>query len=234
MRSLAIAITCLVFAILSRAECVTVTGVDPTLPTFHASSRRIRITALQEGKPLANVQIIFYLKADDLHPKLALMTDSFGSALATDLAPGQYRILAIGPEKEFTAVYLEVPNQGRSRTNSFLLGIPPTFLPQKAEDIEAAPITEHIREFKGYVADPSGSFVPGALVQIYRKESQSDPVAVAKIKADNSGSFGVPLSAGKYVVFVSSPGFVTKIVGFEIEQEGEPKDLRIEMRIGSC
>jgi hypothetical protein len=234
MRALAIAAACLLLAVLSYGECVTVFGDAPGVPTFRSSSRRIRFTSLQEGKPLGNVQVILYLKTDNLNPKLALTTDNQGVAFVPDLAPGHYRIVAIGPEHEFAEVYLEVTDKRRKKTNSFLLTIPPTFLPQKKSDIEAAPITEHIRELKGHVEDYSGAYVPGALVQVYRKDSQSEPVAIAKIKADNNSSFAAALAPGKYVVFVSSPAFVPKATGFEIGPEGEAKELHVLLKVGSC
>jgi hypothetical protein len=234
MRALAIVAACFVLAALSYGECVTLNGDDPGVPTLHSPSRRVQFTALQEGKALANVRLIFYLKTDNMHSKLALTTDNHGVALAPDLARGNYRILAIGPEHESAEVYLEVTDKRPKKTNSFLLTIPPTFLPQKKSDIEAAPITEHIRELKGHVADYSGAYVLGALVQVYRKDSQSEPVAIAKIKAGEDGSFAAALGPGKYVVFVSSLGFVPKAIGFEIGPEGEAKELQVLLRVGGC
>jgi hypothetical protein len=233
MKALAIAAACLLLATLSHGECVEVTVVNPALPTFQAASRRIRITALQEGRALANVSILFYLTTDEVNPKLALTTDKQGAVLAPDLAPGHYRVLAIGPDHESAEINLEVSDKDGTQPSSFLMAIPPTFLPEKASDIEAAPITEHVREFKGHVTDPSGAFVPGALVQVFRRGSPSTE-SVAKIKADNEGYFVASLAPGKYVVVISSQGFFKKIVGFEIGPEGEAKDLRVEMRIGFC
>ncbi len=232
MRALTVAAGCLLWASLSYSECVTLMGDDPGLPTFRSSSRRIRFTSLQEGKPLGNVQVILYLKTDNMHPKLALTTDNQGVAFVPDLAPGHYRISAIGPEHEYAAVYLEVTGKTRKKTNSFLLTIPPTFLPEKASDIDAAPITERVREFKGHAEDESGASIAGALVKVYRKDSPSEPVA--KIKADNNGSFAASLEPGKYVVFVSSRAFVKKAVGFEIGLEGEAKELQVSLKIASA
>ena len=127
MRPLSIAAACLLLASLSAGECLTVTGTGPGVTTFHLSSRRIRITTLQEGKTLENVRVLFYLTTDDVNPKLALTTDKHGVALGSDLAPGRYRILAFGPEQESAGMYLEVKDKGGSRTSSFLLNIPPAF-----------------------------------------------------------------------------------------------------------
>jgi hypothetical protein len=232
MKVFAIAAVCLFLATLSSAECVVVAGGNPTLPRFQASSRRIRITALQEGKALSDVVVSFYLTTDNAHPKLTLATDKQGVALVSDLAPGHYRILAVGPEHESAEVYLDVSDKPGAQTNSFLLTIPPTFLPEKASDIDAVAVTQHIREFKGRVIDPSGAFVPGALVQVFRKSSPAEPVA--KIKADSGGLFTASLDPGIYVLFVSSQGFVKAPVGFEIGPSAEEKGLRVELRIGHC
>jgi len=193
----------------------------------------VRITALQDGKALENVRLLFYLRKVAGDPKLALTTDKQGVVLATDLAPGRYRILAIGPTYESAEVYLDISEKAGTQTNSFLISIPPTFLPETVSAIDAAPITEHVREFKGHVADPSGAFVPGALVQVFRQGAPSAE-SVARIKADSDGVFSASLAPGKYVVFISSPGFFKKIVGFAIGPEGEAKDFRVEMRIGFC
>jgi len=227
MKTPAIAAAYLLLATLSSAECVTVPGRKPGLPTFQSSSRRIQITAVQDGEALGNVRFLFYLESDDVHSKLALTTDKQGIVLAPELAPGHYRILAIGPEHEFAEAYLEVVGKHGKKTNAFLLTIPPTFLPQKKSDIEAAPITEHVRDFKGHVVDPSGAFVPGALVQAYRKDSPSEPVAIAKIKADDNGSFAESFAPGKYVVFVSSQGFGKTVIGFDVGPGGDAKELQV-------
>lgn len=232
MRTLTIATACLLLATLSSAECVTLPGRKPGLPMFQSSSRRIQVTAVQDGRALGNVRFLFYLESDDVNPKLALTTDKQGVVLAPNLAPGHYRILAIGPENESTEAYLDVTGKGGKRMNSFLLAIPPTFLPQRASDIDRAPLTENVREFKGHVEDAGGAAIAGALVQVYRKDSPSEPVV--KIKADNAGSFTASLAPGKHVVFVSSLAFEKKAVGFEIGPAGEAKDLRVELRVGSC
>jgi hypothetical protein len=232
MKVLAITAACLLSATLSSGECVEVTGANPRLPAFQSSSRRVRITAVQEGKALGNVRVLFYLSTDEVNPKLALTTDKQGVVLAPDLAPGRYRILAFGPEQESAEAYLEVSEKGGTQANSFLMAIPPTFLPEKGSDIEAAPIAQHVREFKGRVIDQSGAFVPGALVQVFRKGSLAEPVA--KIKAGNEGSFVASLGPGMYVGFISSQGFKKQIVGFEIGPSGEAKDLRVELRVGFC
>jgi hypothetical protein len=237
MKSFAIAAACLLLATFSSGECVVVTNANLELPTFQASSRRVRITAVREGKVLGNVRVLFYRNTfyrntDEVSLELTLTTDKQGVVLAPNLALGRYRILAFGPEHEFAEVYLEISDKGGRQTNSFLLTIPPTFPLEKASDIEAALITYRLREFKGHVIDPSGAFVPGALVQVFRKSSPTEPVA--KIKADNDGSFAASLAPGIYTVFVSSQGFKKQVVGFEIDPGGEAKDLRVELRIGSC
>jgi Carboxypeptidase regulatory-like domain len=232
MKALVIAAACLLLATLSSGECVEVTSAKLELPTFQASSRRVRITTLQDGKALGNVRVLFYLQTDEVNPRLTLTTDKQGVILARALPLGHYRILAIGPEHESAEVYLEVSDQSDKQTNSFLVTIPSTFFPEKKSDIDAAPVTQHIREFKGRVGDPSGAFVPGALLRVFRKSSPTEPVV--KIKTDNEGAFAALLVPGIYVAFVSSPGFFKQIVGFEIGPSGEAKDLRVELRVGFC
>ncbi len=127
MKVLAITAACLLSATFSFGECMEVTGANSRLPAFQSSSRRVSITAVQEGKALGNVRVLFYLSTDEVNPKLALTTDKQGVVLAPDLAPGRYRILAFGPEQESAEAYLEVSEKGGTQANSFLMAIPPTF-----------------------------------------------------------------------------------------------------------
>src|SRR4029077_284131 len=131
MKVLAVAAVCLLLATFSFGECVVVTVANLELPTFQSSSRRVRITTVQDGKALGNVRVVFYLTTDEVNPRLTLTTDKQGMVLAPDVPPGHYRILATGPEHEYSEVYLEVSDQDRTKTNSFLMAIPPTFLPEK-------------------------------------------------------------------------------------------------------
>lgn len=239
MRELLLILLCSLSGALATAECVAVTS-GPAASVFRISARSVRITAVQDGKPLANVRSSFNSQADlsqiqsrsaANNSKLVLTTDKHGNARAPDLAPGKYQVTAIGPEHEYAELYLQVADSKAKETSSFLIKVPPTFLPERA-DVQNAPIQEHIREFRGRVIDPSGAFVPGALVQVYRQDSPSEPAA--KIKANDDGTFAAILAPGKYVVFVSSEAFFKKVVGFTIGTDGEPKALRLELRVGFC
>jgi hypothetical protein len=240
MRELLLILVCSLSAALATAECVEVTS-GPATSVFRISARSVRITAVQDGKPLANVRLSFNFQ-DDLtqiqsrlaanNSKLVLTTDKHGNAMAPDLAAGKYQVTAIGPEHEYAELYLQVADSKAKETSSFLIKVPPTFPPEKAPDVQNAPIQEHIREFRGRVIDPSGGFVPGALVQVYRQDSPSEPMA--KIKANDDGTFAAVLAPGKYVVFVSSEGFFKNAAGFEIAPEGEAKDLLVALRIAYC
>ena len=232
MKMLAATAAALLLATGVSAECVVVAGATPEIPTFQAATQRIRMTALQNGKALENVRVLFYLGSAELNPKLVLITDKKGEILTTGLAPGPYRVRAIGPEPEFTEVYVQVADKLGTETTSFLLAIPSTFPTVKVSEISGAAVTEHIREFKGHVGDPSGAFVPGAFVQVFRNGAPND--AVVKIKADRDGLFSASLAPGQYVVFVSSPGFSNKVMGFEVSPNGEAKDLLLSLRIGFC
>ena len=232
MKSVAGAMALLLFAAGVSAECVEVSGVLPDAPKFVARNGRIRLTTLQDEKGLAGVRVFFYPVNDEAHPKLALTSDKQGMVLATGLPPGQYRVIAVGPEQETTTMLLEVKDGAGSKTNSYLVKIPPTFLPEKPAAVEATVITERVRKFEGVVAEPGGGFVPGALVQVYRKDAPNAPVA--KIRIGQDGSFAEVLAPGQYVACVTSQGFFKKIVGFEIAPEGGAETLRIELRVGFC
>jgi carboxypeptidase family protein len=226
MKLLTIAAACFLLTSFARAECVSLP------PSFRPSSRRIRITTVQDGKPRRNVRILLYSTSDDVNSRLSLTTDQQGVAMVPELSPGHYRIVAIGGEFESAELYLEVSEKAGKDISSFLIAIPPMFPPQKASDVDDVPITEHIQEFRGHVEDPMGVFVPGALVQVFRKGSHAE--SVARIKADKTGSFVASLAPGNYVAFVRSLGFSKQIVGFDIGPRGQARDLCVAMRIASC
>jgi hypothetical protein len=240
MREFLLILVCSLSGALATAECVEVTS-GAAASVFRISARSVRITAEQDGKPLPNVRLSFNFQGDlsqiqsrsaANNSKLVLTTDKHGNAMAPDLAAGKYQVTAIGPEHEYAELYLQVADSKAKETSSFLIKVPPPFLRERAADVQKAPIQEHIRDFRGRVIDPSGAFVPGALVQVYRQDSPSEPAA--KIKANDDGTFAAILAPGKYVVFVSSEGFFKKVVGFTIGTDGEPKALRLELRVGFC
>jgi hypothetical protein len=232
MKIPAIAAACLLLAACARAECMLDVNAKRAQPAFQASFRRIRVTTVQEGKSLRNVQVQLFPANDDAHPKLSLVTDEQGVALIPEIAPGRYRVVAAGPDMEITQMYLNVSSKGGTRTSSFLMALPPTFRPEPTSDIDGAPIKEHLQEFKGRVETPNGSSAAGALVQVFRQGSHAE--SVAKIRVDKDGSFAALLAPGLHVAFVRTSGWAKQVIGFEITSGGQAKDLRVELQIPWC
>jgi hypothetical protein len=78
---------------------------------------------------------------------------------------------------------------------------------------------------------PSGASIPGAEIQVLRKDSHA--AVVAKLKSDEAGRFATQLGDGTYLAFIQMPGFRTQVLAFEVSRTAEPKELRISMRIGA-
>ena len=161
MKVLTIAAACLFFNTLSSGECVVVETGRGEMPAFQRSSRRVRITTVHYGKARGDVQLIFFPTRKN-QSTLSLSTDERGVALVPALAPGHYRVEAIGPEKEVAQLYLDVSNRAGKQTSSFLMAVPPTFPQEQASDVDGASIREHVRQFKGRVEDPTGAAVPAS------------------------------------------------------------------------
>jgi hypothetical protein len=99
------------------------------------------------------------------------------------------------------------------------------------EASEKAPVAELVREFGGLLLHPSGASIPGAEIQVLRKDSHA--AVVAKLKSDEAGRFATQLGDGTYLAFIQMPGFRTQVLAFEVSRTAEPKELRISMRIGA-
>jgi len=211
------------------AECVVVE------PVYHHSSEKIRITALLDGKPLKDAKLEFSPMTENKTP-ISLSTDRHGVASASEVPPGRYRVVATGRDKLLAELYLDVSKASRNQPTLFVmnLGAPITRVPSAGaawEAAEKAPVTELVREFGGLLLDPSGASIPGAEIQVLRKDSQ--PAVVAKLKSDEAGRFATRLADGTYVAFIQMPGFRRQVLAFEVARTAGPKQLRISMQIGS-
>jgi hypothetical protein len=238
IKAFTIATACLLAAGVSAGECVTVwSGPAIPEPIYQQASREVRILAVQDGKPLVGASLSVFFGAED-KASLLLATDQRGLAVVSRLRPGRYHIVALSPDRLDTAVlYMEVPEKAAAQTSSFLIDLtasdlgPPITLAAPA--VNTAPINDYIRQFKGVVSDVTGAVIPKAQVQVYRRgEEVKEPVA--KLRADVSGRFSAQLAPGAYVAFLESPGFKTRIVGFEIGPQLQAKDLQIQLVVGGC
>ena len=142
MKSLTISAGCLLLATFVSGECVTVEPVKPV--AFQASSERVRIHTLLNGKGLKDVRLVFFYSTEQ-QPRLALSTDQQGLATTPSLSPGHYRILATAPENQFSELYLDV-SEKRQRVSSFLIDLTakpltPAVLAARTAAVENAPVT---------------------------------------------------------------------------------------------
>jgi hypothetical protein len=107
--------------------------------------------------------------------------------------------------------------------------LPPT-LEEEVEAAESAPATARLQEFRGVVEDPSGTGISGTMIEIFQKGSRGH-APLAKTTSDPNGHFAVHLSVGAYTAVIQFIGFDTRILTFEIAEDGDAKDLRIPLQL---
>jgi Carboxypeptidase regulatory-like domain len=224
MKTMHILVVSLLFPVFAAAECVMVLADQP-------SSRKVQIIVLVGGKPLQDARVEV-LQSGRL-PLAVLLTDDHGVAKLPALRPGFYSIVATSANLLRSEMALHVLDRAKHKTSTFSLDLRLAVPTQ--EDIIAsarrAPVTELLQSFKGIVRDQSGARVPGAVIQVFPKDSL-EKLAAIRLRADENGNFSSSLAEGPYAVLVQFQGFQPWVAGLEIVRSGEAKELQITLNLG--
>jgi hypothetical protein len=235
MRTLLIAVLCLLCAHMAFAECVEVTpsnfsfGLTP-LP----SSRNAQITVNLDGKPLPNAKLIVYTAEGRF--LWSALADAHGVAELRDLKSGRYVVVANANEAG-REILLDVSAKSEKSASLFSLDLVNTFaLPyfggRWLEKLEAGP-SEHFPKFTGAVLDPSGAAVAGAEIEIYPASSW-DRAGLVHLIADQDGHFFARLPDGTYRAIIHMAGFRPHPVVFRIQHDEDTKEFKAVLEVGSC
>lgn len=171
----------LLYASLASSECVEVIPVP--------SSRNVRITAHVNGKPLQGAEVEVFQTG------VSFYTDDQGVAMLPPLKPGFYSIVAASGEDLVASLYLHVMENSESKVSVFLMDLQPTAKAQMLATAAKMPVSERVQEFKGVAEDPSGAGVPGALIEVYPRDSEAKSKRI-QLKAGENGHFSAPLADG--------------------------------------
>ncbi len=229
MKTIAIGICGVLLAGLALAECVEVQEAK-----LIESSRHVRAIVVLDGKPLKGVRVDFFKSTSQ--SQVSALTDEKGIATPTELPPGDYNVVATLDESVSTSILLRVTRDQKVTTFPMDLTGPVQQTRQLQEDglkrAETLPVSDHLRAFQGTVLDPSGAMVPNATVRVVKRGAPANDFAL-RVTSDADGNFSGQLSAGSYIAFVSSQGFRTAIVPFEVVNNGSG-DMKITLKIAMC
>jgi protocatechuate 3,4-dioxygenase beta subunit len=231
-KSLTVLSACLLYASLTAAECVVVTALQPQL-----SSKKVQITVFADGKPSQHAAVEVDLIANGKETLVSLFTDDYGVVKLPRLKPGNYSIGATSADAlQSNFLLLHVLDHAGGKETVFSLQLQPTFTSAAEPTLVGAakmPASERIQAFKGIVEDVTGAGVPGALIEIFPRNS-GDSTKIVRFKTDGSGHFSATLASGTYTAIVRAPGFRDWRLVFEIARDGEAKELHAQVQIWSC
>lgn len=226
MKTMPILIASLLFPVFSAADCVI---VEPSVDL--PASKKVRIIALLGGQPLQDVRVEVF--QSDRQSLVVLLTNDRGVAKLPALKPGFYSLVATSASGLRSQMTLHVLDRAKDKINTFSLDLKPAAAPTQEDVIASArkvPVSEHLQSFKGMVQDQSGAGVPGAVIQVFPKDSL-EKSTVIQLRADENGTFSSSLAEGTYTVLVQFQGFQPWIVGLEIARSGEAKELPITLKL---
>jgi len=233
MKALVLVLGCLLIA----AEA-TIAGSVVEVVEILPSSPNVRLTVLKDGTPQQNATLVVTLQTNDQQVGPALSTNARGRAELRNLAAATYCITATADPKLGAVLCLAVSNAQECKLSEFSLKLvplppPPPTLDELLEQAAKSSPQVRTRAFAGIVTDVTGAPISRArlVVYVHPSEKKAD---VIKLVADGEGRFSVPLNPGSYAAAFQSPGFKTRIVGFEIGPNESQESVPIVLQVGSC
>lgn len=196
----------------------------------------VRLTVLRNGGPQPGVKIEIYRyelgPGQEAKPRFSMLSDNQGRAFPPKLSPGHYHVVASTPKNLRAELYLDVSAQAHENASEFSmeLGIGGITREELFTQAEQMPINERVRSFHGIVRDPIGNPISEVSIEVVRKGSEGKD-RVARLTSGNRGQFSARLSDGSYIARFSAAGFQTRLVPFEVSEQGSG-DLRVTLEVG--
>jgi hypothetical protein len=225
VKRVAIALSCFLLAVVARAECPAAEAVGVL-----RSSSIVRITALQNAKPVEGAVVEVFREPRLYEAHFTLVTDVDGVVTVPKLSPGSYYIAALSAEAKVAELLLDVPEDASESTTDFSMDFAKNYW-SSFKTIRAT--TQTIAAFQGHLDGMGGAFLIGAVIAVYESGSDNKrPVTV--IRPDEMGHFSAKLKDGTYVAVVFLEGFRAEIVPVEISMTRGTKEVAIKLAILMC
>ncbi|HEY1470197.1 MAG TPA: carboxypeptidase-like regulatory domain-containing protein [Candidatus Acidoferrum sp.] len=197
------------------------------------SSQNARISAFLDAKPAKGFKVIVFNSSGK--PIQTLFANQKGVAVLPKLHPGRYTVQGVAANNMGGAVCLDISSQNTSLASAFSIDFrvmppPPPTLKEMLSAAKNGQAGQHLRAFEGFVLDPSGAFVSGVTVQVFKKGSGGKK-AIKILKTDGAGRFRAQLPDGVYVAVFQAPGFHTQVLATEIKHSNDVRELGITLQL---
>jgi 5-hydroxyisourate hydrolase-like protein (transthyretin family) len=198
------------------------------------SARNIQITALVDGKPKkgARIDVCRYKKNVEEGSCFSMMTDVAGQVATPTLPSGDYGVVASYGLNLVGNLLLRVPSRAGKKVSAFSIDLVASQFPTWQQQLTAAdkmPVKENLQHLNGVVLDPSGTEIANVTIEVVRKGSEGKD-RVARLKTAKDGRFSEQLRPGQYLGIFQEPGFSTKILPFELTEQGTER-LQVTLQI---
>ena len=201
------------------------TALNETVPIYEPSAQKLEVIVTQKANPASGVLVTF--NNDSLSgnkPYWSGSTDANGRVFPPKLPPGNYTISAEAGRRG-AELYINVI-RGKPERATLVMKL---FLPRIGE-AEDAPVASQVKDFRGLVLDISGSVIPQAEVEVFRKDD-ADAGPVLQLQSDDKGEFAAHLDSGSYVARFYARGFEPYVAVFEVTEGGDEL-LRVTLQVG--
>ena len=201
------------------AECVVVGA--PKKLTYAPSTASPMFHVAVEGKPVRVFLMIVPLEVSRAQYQL-FSTDEGGNALVSELAPGKYSAEAFDADGQSDSMLFEVKQDARVKGSPLRLSLRPTSYAVRASDVG------EVSSAEGAIVDIAGAVIPGARIAVLAQDRQ---VPMMQFTTNGQGRFAARLEEGRYMAFVTYPGFVSRMIRFKVSAASKA-DLTVRLKMG--
>jgi hypothetical protein len=204
------------------------------------SSPNIKIRTLFNGKPVARATVEIYASSgcdSSQAPLYDVVSDERGVVTLPVLPTGSNLVIACTGQNANDHLPLNVTlvaSAGSAEPSKFDMNLQFYYEPSRTQILAWAgqqTVTLHSKHLQGQLVDPAGAHVPGASIELIRRDGARQNRS-NKLISGKDGLFFADLPDGDYIALVSSPGFSQKAVPFAIDKKAPFEQLNIELQIG--